>query len=113
MGYFKTGRRIYAKPRFWEKHHFFWGAIIIISTFFGIFYFPKMMFLCVTFIGKVMFWTWLGLTLFGYWNLIDDTIQHFVQVKEYYTFGFYEKYSFLHWFPYKVLEWLREIAQKR
>ena len=88
MSYFKKSTKK-TKFTFWEAHHFFWGVIMWVLGFYGIFVWSK--------------WLVLALFAFGFWNMVDDMIQHIIQRRELEENGCYETVSFLHWWPYWLL----------
>ena len=92
--YFRHGSK---KTKFtWkEMHHFYTGIVLIIIGFIGLF---------------EMWPLWIVYTLifFGFWNIIDDIIQHLCQRVQKELTGCYTIRSFLHWCFYPK-QWKNKI----
>ena len=68
-----------------EWHHGYLGLFLIIIGFTRIFN------------TEVSLWFTIVIFGFGFWNLVDDILQHIIQRFEVTKYGKYRTMSFLHW----------------
>lgn len=74
---------------FFALHHFYWGIILMLIGFEGIFSGGILTYPCI---------------FLGLWWACDDVIQHLIQGSERkHSNGYYSAVTFWHWWPYELI----------
>lgn len=90
MKYVKRGYAEYKKPSFWCLHHFFTGLLFgAAGGFYLLFH-------------QLFGWS-LAALIFGFWLALDDYYQHYIQLKQWERFCYYDKYTLWNWLPNTIL----------